>query len=128
MTGLPNIRNQSGWVREPQRFPVRLVFEGDPPRGIRYGAQVNGGGAPSWFSSSLIVPMLGILQKDLGQSITAILANGIVAGLLLTWAAHAAFPDPGELPPRLRRRDRAKARCAGQRAMRRSCSSWCATA
>ncbi|WP_342235156.1 HlyD family secretion protein [Inquilinus sp. OTU3971] len=40
-TGLPSIRNQSGWVREPQRFPVRLVFKDPPPRGIRYGSQVN---------------------------------------------------------------------------------------
>lgn len=40
-TGLPSIRNQSGWVREPQRFPVRLVFKEPPPRGIRYGSQVN---------------------------------------------------------------------------------------
>lgn len=40
-TGLPSIRNQSGWVREPQRFPVRLVFKETPPRGIRYGSQVN---------------------------------------------------------------------------------------
>ena len=40
-TGLPSIRNQSGWVREPQRFPVRLVFKDPPPQGIRYGSQVN---------------------------------------------------------------------------------------
>ena len=40
-TGLPDISNPSGWVREPQRFPVRLVFKNPPPRGIRYGSQVN---------------------------------------------------------------------------------------
>lgn len=40
-TGLPTIRNQSGWVREPQRFPVRLVFKDGFPRGVRYGSQVN---------------------------------------------------------------------------------------
>jgi multidrug resistance efflux pump len=40
-TGLPNIRNQSGWVREPQRFPVRLVFKDRFPRGARYGSQAN---------------------------------------------------------------------------------------
>jgi multidrug resistance efflux pump len=40
-TGLPTIRNQSGWVREPQRFPVRLVFTNTLPRGVRYGSQVN---------------------------------------------------------------------------------------
>ncbi len=40
-TGLPTIRNQSGWVREPQRFPVRLVFDDRFPRGVRYGSQAN---------------------------------------------------------------------------------------
>ena len=40
-TGLPEIRSQSGWVREPQRFPVRLIFKDTPPLGIRYGSQVN---------------------------------------------------------------------------------------
>lgn len=40
-TGLPTIRNQSGWVREPQRFPVRLVFKDGFPRGVRYGSQAN---------------------------------------------------------------------------------------
>ncbi|RDJ27401.1 HlyD family secretion protein [Bosea caraganae] len=40
-TGLPTIRNDSGWVRDPQRFPVRLIVEGGPPRGIRFGSQVN---------------------------------------------------------------------------------------
>lgn len=41
VTGLPSIRESSGWVREPQRFPVRLVFEGERPVGIRYGSQAN---------------------------------------------------------------------------------------
>lgn len=40
-TGLPTIRNSSGWVRDPQRFPVRLIFDGPPPRGVRFGSQVN---------------------------------------------------------------------------------------
>jgi len=40
-TGLPTIRNESGWVREPQRFPIRLIFAGDLPKGIRYGSQAN---------------------------------------------------------------------------------------
>lgn len=38
-TGLPTIRNDSGWVREAQRFPVRLVMDGERPQGIRYGSQ-----------------------------------------------------------------------------------------
>ena len=40
-TGLPTIHNQSGWVREPQRFPVRLIFDGGYPVGVRYGSQAN---------------------------------------------------------------------------------------
>jgi multidrug resistance efflux pump len=40
-TGLMMIRNDSGWVREPQRFPVRLIFEGRLPQGIRYGSRAN---------------------------------------------------------------------------------------
>ena len=39
---LPTIRNQSGWVRDPQRFPVRLKLATDnAPRGIRYNSQAN---------------------------------------------------------------------------------------
>jgi multidrug resistance efflux pump len=40
-TGLPTIRNDSGWLRTPQRFPVRLIFDEAPPRGVRFGTQVN---------------------------------------------------------------------------------------
>jgi multidrug resistance efflux pump len=40
-TGLPTIRNDSSWVRDPQRFPVRLIFEGTPPGTVRFGSQVN---------------------------------------------------------------------------------------
>ncbi len=37
---LPSVRNQSGWVRDPQRFPVRLLVDEPHPRGPRYGSQV----------------------------------------------------------------------------------------
>ncbi|AMJ62010.1 HlyD family secretion protein [Bosea sp. PAMC 26642] len=40
-TGLPTIRNSSGWIRDPQRFPVRLIFDGDLPGRVRFGSQVN---------------------------------------------------------------------------------------
>ncbi|RYG10560.1 MAG: HlyD family secretion protein [Burkholderiales bacterium] len=40
-TGLPTIRNSSGWIRDPQRFPVRLIFDGDLPSRVRFGSQVN---------------------------------------------------------------------------------------
>lgn len=39
-TALPSVRNQSGWVRDPQRFPVRLIVEEPHPVGPRYGSQV----------------------------------------------------------------------------------------
>ncbi|MBY4630647.1 HlyD family secretion protein [Rhizobium croatiense] len=40
-TGLPTIRSDSGWVQEPQRFPVRLIIEEAqrPKGGVRYGSQ-----------------------------------------------------------------------------------------
>jgi multidrug resistance efflux pump len=37
--GLPIIRNRTTWVRDPQLFPVRVVFEGERPSGIRLGSQ-----------------------------------------------------------------------------------------
>lgn len=37
---LPSVRNQSGWVRDPQRFPVRLTVALPYPTGPRYGSQV----------------------------------------------------------------------------------------
>jgi len=42
VTGLPTIRNDSGWVRESQRFAVRILFEPDQrPKGILLGSQAN---------------------------------------------------------------------------------------
>jgi multidrug resistance efflux pump len=40
--GLPTIRNQTGWIRDPQRFPVRIALdvEGYLP-GLRHGSQAN---------------------------------------------------------------------------------------
>ena len=38
-TGLPTIRTDTGWVQEAQRFPVRLVMDGERPKGVRYGSQ-----------------------------------------------------------------------------------------
>ncbi len=39
---LPTVHNQSGWIRDPQRFTVRLrpIFE-ELPTGIRYNSQAN---------------------------------------------------------------------------------------
>ena len=40
-TGLPMIRSDTGWITEPQRFPVRLNIEEAqrPKGGVRYGSQ-----------------------------------------------------------------------------------------
>ena len=38
-SGLPVIRNRTAWVRDPQLFPVRVVFAEEWPRGIRFGSQ-----------------------------------------------------------------------------------------
>lgn len=39
---LPTIRSQQGWLREAQRFPLRLQFTGEKlPKGIRVGSQAN---------------------------------------------------------------------------------------
>ncbi|MFP3543108.1 HlyD family secretion protein [Rhizobium sp. SIMBA_035] len=40
-TGLPKVSDQGGWIRTPQSFPVRLILDGERPKGIRYGAQAN---------------------------------------------------------------------------------------
>ena len=39
---LPTIKNQSSWIRDPQRFPVRIVLDADSYiPGLRYGSQAN---------------------------------------------------------------------------------------
>jgi len=40
-TGLPKISTDSGWVRAPQSFPIRLVLDEGRPKGVRYGSQAN---------------------------------------------------------------------------------------
>jgi len=56
-TGLPTIKSDSGWVREPQRFPVRLIVDERPPRGtVRFGSQVN---VVVYTGSNPVVNVLG---------------------------------------------------------------------
>ena len=68
-------------------------------------AQGKGGAAPALvLIIAIAVPMLDILQHDLGESIVLTLAKAVCGGMLLAWAAHALVPDPaGEhadpLPP-----------------------------
>jgi multidrug resistance efflux pump len=40
-TGLPKVSNESGWVRTPQSFPVRLILDQGRPKGVLYGAQAH---------------------------------------------------------------------------------------
>jgi multidrug resistance efflux pump len=40
--GLPTIKNQSGWIRDPQRFPVRIALDSEEYlAGLRHGSQAN---------------------------------------------------------------------------------------
>jgi multidrug resistance efflux pump len=56
-TGLPKIRNDSGWIRDPQRFAVRIDFEPNSrPKGIRLGSQAN---VIVYAASNPIVDALG---------------------------------------------------------------------
>lgn len=42
MGGLPTIKNQTGWIRDPQRFPVRIELEAEGyVPGLRHGSQAN---------------------------------------------------------------------------------------
>ncbi|EJT00949.1 DUF2955 domain-containing protein [Rhizobium sp. CCGE 510] len=43
---------------------------------------------------SIIVPLLGILNKELANSILSILVAGVLSGTILMWLAHAVFPEP----------------------------------
>jgi len=63
-TGLPKTTDDSGWLTDPQRFPVHLVFDVErPPVGARYGSKaaviVYAGGNPvmdviAWLRIRLI--------------------------------------------------------------------------
>ena len=40
--GLPTIQNQTGWIRDPQRFPVRIKLDSEEYLvGLRHGSQAN---------------------------------------------------------------------------------------
>ncbi|UCI05653.1 DUF2955 domain-containing protein [Mesorhizobium sp. B1-1-8] len=50
---------------------------------------------------AIMVPMLGLLHKDLGESIVGLLLKGVLSGVALTWLTHLVFPDsrPDTLEP-----------------------------
>ena len=47
---------------------------------------------------AVMIPLLGILQIDLGRSIILVLIEAAASGALLSWGAHALFPETGEEP------------------------------
>ena len=65
---------------------------------ICFFLQANGKGGGAIFLVLVVgvmVPLLTILNRDLGDSILSILVQGVVSGLLLMWMAHALIPDKG---------------------------------
>jgi hypothetical protein len=64
---------------------------------VCFAAQSTGKGGPAIFLVlvvTIIVPLLGILNKDLANSILSILVTGVLLGTLLMWLAYAIFPEP----------------------------------
>ena len=63
-------------------------------------AEARGGGAVFLILViAVMIPLLGILQIDLGQSIILVLAAAAISGALLSWLAHALFPETAEELP-----------------------------
>ena len=65
---------------------------------ICFFLQANGKGGGAIFLILIVavmVPLLTILNPDLGDSMLSILVQGVVSGLLLMWMAHALIPDRG---------------------------------
>jgi hypothetical protein len=64
---------------------------------VCFAAQSAGKGGPAVFLVqvvAIIVPLLGILNKDLAGSILSILVGGVLSGTVLMWLAHAILPEP----------------------------------
>ncbi|MBB4440457.1 MULTISPECIES: DUF2955 domain-containing protein [Rhizobium] len=62
-----------------------------------FAAQSTGKGGAAVFLVlvvSIIVPLLGVLNKELANSILSILVAGVLSGAVLMWLAHAVFPEP----------------------------------
>jgi hypothetical protein len=59
--------------------------------------QSSGKGGPAAFLIlvvAIMVPLLGILNRDLANSILSILVTGVLSGTLLMWLAYAVIPEP----------------------------------
>ncbi len=62
-----------------------------------FAMQTAGRGGPAVFLVlvvAIIVPLLGILNDELANSILSILVGGVLSGTLLMWFAYAIFPEP----------------------------------
>jgi hypothetical protein len=60
-------------------------------------AQSSGKGGPAAFLVlvvAIMVPLLGILNRDLANSILSILVTGVLSGTILMWIAYAVVPEP----------------------------------
>lgn len=65
-------------------------------------SQSAGTGGPAIFLVQVVaimVPLIGILNKDLASSILSILVTGILGGTVLMWLAHAVIPEPRATRP-----------------------------
>jgi hypothetical protein len=63
-------------------------------------AQATGKGGQAPFLVlviAIMVPLMNMLHRDLGESMSVLLGVAVVGGALLAWAAHALFPDPGSM-------------------------------
>lgn len=62
-----------------------------------FAMQTAGKGGPAVFLVlvvAILVPLLGILNDELANSILSILVGGVLSGTLLMWFAYAVFPEP----------------------------------
>jgi hypothetical protein len=65
---------------------------------ICFFLQANGKGGAAIFLVlvvAVIVPLMVLLNPDVGDAILSILVQGVVTGTLLMWMAHALVPDRG---------------------------------
>ena len=58
------------------------------------GRQRGGAGPGLMLVIGVVVPLLDILHRDLGEWIVSMFATAIGIGTLLAWGAHALLPDP----------------------------------
>ncbi|PAP95621.1 DUF2955 domain-containing protein [Mesorhizobium wenxiniae] len=65
---------------------------------VSFYLQANGKGGGAIFLVlvvAVMVPLLTVLNRDLGDSVLSILVQGVVSGAILMWIAHAVIPDRG---------------------------------